>query len=79
MSRPPAAARLWHPATRKRRRTLTGHTRAVHAVAFSLDGRLLAIASADETARLWIRLQIHKSSSAMHGVISTSIRANEPA
>ena len=32
--------------------TLTGHTRAVYAVAFSPDGELLATAS-DETARLW--------------------------
>ena len=34
-------------------RTLAGHTNAVIGVTFSADGRLLATASSDETARLW--------------------------
>ena len=45
-------ARLWNPATGECRRTLTGHTSTVWAVAFSPDG-LLATASDDQTARLW--------------------------
>jgi WD40 repeat protein len=41
------AIRLWDPATGEERRTLSGHTRPVHGVAYSPDGRLLASAAGD--------------------------------
>ena len=44
---------LIDPATGKRRRTLTGHTAAVHSLSFSHDGATLASTDQDGTAIIW--------------------------
>jgi WD40 repeat protein len=44
---------FWDPATGKELRRLSGHTGIVRAVAFTRDGKRLASAADDGTARLW--------------------------
>ena len=44
---------LWHAATGKEIRRLSGHTGDVTALAFSSDGKLLASGSADTTVLIW--------------------------
>jgi hypothetical protein len=56
--------RLWTVEDRTERRVLYGHTDSVRAVAFSLDGELLASGSSDITVRLW-----HVNSGARCGIM----------
>ena len=45
--------RIWEPATGRERDVMPGHTSASYFVTFSPDGKRLATASADGTAKLW--------------------------
>jgi WD40 repeat protein len=44
---------VWDAENGKELLTLLGHSSSVHGVAFSSDGKRLATASADQTAKVW--------------------------
>jgi WD40 repeat protein len=44
---------FWDIATGEARKTLTGHTGRIYALAFTADGRTLLTGALDGTARLW--------------------------
>ena len=45
--------RLWDTASGEHKKTLNGHSEAVHSVAFRPNGNILASGSGDKTIRLW--------------------------
>src|SRR5205814_769831 len=45
--------KVWAAATGRERATFKGHTDNVLALALTLDGKMLATASADKTVKLW--------------------------
>src|SRR5262249_3725743 len=49
----PSAVRLWDVATGKLLRKLEGHQTCIESLSFSLDGKVLASGSWDQTIRLW--------------------------
>ena len=48
-----APLNIWDVPTGEHRKTLTGHTRWINAVAFSLDGQTLVSGGDDGTIRMW--------------------------